>query len=715
MLSARQSAVRLLQLMMIASVVLPAMLFAWACWLGYRHEYAIADERIERSLDILHEHTLKVFQTVERSIAEVDEIVRDMPDEAIRNDQPRLHDRLQRIVAALPQLRAIFLVDRNGQPLASSQFSQVPTDFNVRDRSFFEVHVTGHAGTYVSDVISPRLTAFDTPFFVLSRRRPSVDGSFNGIVAVAILPQYFEEFYALIDHNPGGVFALLRADGKFLARYPELHDRQRVLNAGSGLDAAIAAGWERVIYTIPHSQLDSAERRIGFLKLEGFPVYVVAGIEASAIRAEWLTSMGSHLIFGLPATCFLLLIIGLALHRTRRLHAEADRREAAEGALRQAQRLEAIGKLTGGVAHDFNNLLMVVSGSVERLQRDLKEPKHVRLLEMIATATKRGESLTHQLLAFSRRQTLAPSVIDLNQHLPELKDLLNRSLRGNVTTEVELPGRSCAIKVDANELELALLNLAVNARDAMPGGGVLRITAEPVELEGKPSEEGLHGEFVAIRVADTGTGIPPEVLPQVFEPFFTTKDVGKGTGLGLSQVYSFAKQAGGAVTIASTVGRGTVVTLYLPRTRDLAAPSIAPLDHKSALQRAGTVLLVEDNAPVAEVSGVYFQQLGYEVKHFARAQDAMAWLAQNPKIDLVFSDVLMPGGMNGLELGHAIRKLYPNIPVLLTTGLPSSARDAVEQGFVLLQKPFDLAALEEALGVLQTRHSQPKPEQRAAG
>src|SRR5580704_4681155 len=296
MLSARQSAVRLLQLMMIASVVLPAVLFAWASWLAYRHEYAIADERIERSLDILHEHTLKVFQTVERSIAEVDEIVRDMPDEGVRSDQPRLHERLQRIVAALPQLRAIFLVDRNGQPLVSSQFTQVPTDFNVRDRGFFEVHGTGHAGTYVSDVISPRLTAFDTPFFVLSRRRPSGDGSFNGIVAVAILPQYFEEFYALIDHNPGGVFALLRADGKFLARYPELHDRQRALNGGSGLDAAIAAGWERVIYTIPHSQVDSAERRVGFLKLEGFPVYVVAGIEASAIRAEWLTGMGSHLI-----------------------------------------------------------------------------------------------------------------------------------------------------------------------------------------------------------------------------------------------------------------------------------------------------------------------------------------------------------------------------------------------------------------------------------
>src|SRR5216684_2740769 len=191
MQSPRQSAIRVLQLMMVASVVLPAVLFAWASWLNYRHEYGIADERIERSLDILHEHMLKVFQTVERAIAEVDEIVRGMPDEAIRGDQSRLHDRLKRIVDALPQLRAIFLVDRDGQPLVSSQLAQVLADFNVRDRSFFSVHVTGHAGTYVSDVMTSR--RFGTPFFVLSRRRPSADGSFNGIAAVSLLPQYFEE------------------------------------------------------------------------------------------------------------------------------------------------------------------------------------------------------------------------------------------------------------------------------------------------------------------------------------------------------------------------------------------------------------------------------------------------------------------------------------------------------------------------------------------
>jgi two-component system NtrC family sensor kinase len=211
MRSTGQSAIRVLQLMMVASVVLPVALFAWASWLNYRHEYAIADERIERSLDILHEHTLKVFQTVERAIAEVDEILRGMPDEAIRGDQPRLHDRLKRIADALPQLRAIFLVDRDGQPLLSSQLAQVPADFNVRDRSFFHVHVAGHAGTYVSEVITSRLTRLGTPFFVLSRRRPSVDGSFTGVTAVAVQPQYFEEFYALIGHGPGSLYSLVRA------------------------------------------------------------------------------------------------------------------------------------------------------------------------------------------------------------------------------------------------------------------------------------------------------------------------------------------------------------------------------------------------------------------------------------------------------------------------------------------------------------------------
>src|SRR6266436_1647988 len=707
MRSARQSAIRLLQLMMVASVVLPLVLFAFAAWLNYRHEYAVADDRIERSLDILHEHTLKVFQTVERAIAEVNEIVRGMSDDDIRSDQLRLHERVKHIVDALPQVRAIFLIDRDGRPLVSSQLRRIPSDFNSRERSFFNVHVAGDVGTYVSDVLTPRLTGLSTPFFVLSRRRPSADGTFNGVTAIAVLPQYFEEFYALIGRSPGSLYALLRADGRFLARYPERPDRS--LQPGSALHTMIAQGQERSIRTIPQSQIDAAERRVGQRKLEGFPVYVVAGIDSSAIRTEWIATMASHLVFGLPATLFLFLIIGVALRRTRRLYAEAERREAAEAALRQVQRLEAIGQLTGGVAHDFNNLLMIVSGSVQRLRRDLTSEKHTRLLDMITNATNRGESLTRQLLAFSRRQMLTPAVIDLAERLPELKDMLSRSLRDDITVEVVVPDQSCAVKVDPSELELALLNLAVNARDAMPNGGALSITAKPVVLEGKAAEEGLSGEFVAISLADTGSGIPADILPHVFEPFFTTKEVGKGTGLGLSQVYGFAKQSGGTATIASTVGQGTVVTLYLPRTQELPAPSIARIEPEAAPHRAGTVLVVEDSPEVAEVATAYFQQLGYMVKQVANAHDALELLANDPKIDLVFSDILMPGGMNGLELGHAIRRLYPAIPVLLATGYSDSARDAVQQGFVVLHKPFELAGLEQGLREARTWKVEPAP------
>ena len=273
------------------------------------------------------------------------------------------------------------------------------------------------------------------------------------MVAVAVLPQYFEEFYALIGRSPGSLYALLRADGRFLARYPERPDQG--LQPGSALHTTIAQGRGRSIQTIRRSQIDAVERRVGHRKLEGFPVYVVAGIDSSAIRGEWMATMASHLVFGLPATLFLLLIIGVALRRTRRLHAEAERREAAEAALRQAQRLEAIGQLTGGVAHDFNNLLMIVSGSVQRLRRDLTSEKHTRLLDMITNATNRGESLTRQLLAFSRRQMLTPAVIDLTERLPELKDMLSRSLRDDITIEVVVSDPSCSVKVDPSELELA--------------------------------------------------------------------------------------------------------------------------------------------------------------------------------------------------------------------------------------------------------------------
>jgi two-component system NtrC family sensor kinase len=253
------------------------------------------------------------------------------------------------------------------------------------------------------------------------------------------------------------------------------------------------------------------------------------------------------------------------------------------------------------------------------------------------------------------------------------------------------------VKVDPSELELALLNLAVNARDAMPSGGTLTITTKPIVLRGNASEEGLSGEFVAIRVADTGEGIPPDVLPRVFEPFFTTKDVGKGTGLGLSQVYGFARQSGGAATITSTSKRGTAITLFLPRSFESLEQLPEPSPTIAAGLPAGTALLVEDNAEVLEVARGYFTDLGFKVKEAMSAQDGLDRIEREDDIDLVFSDILMPGTLNGLEFAKLLRSRFPRTVVLLTTGYSSSAQEAVREGFEVLRKPYDLAALQRAL------------------
>jgi two-component system, NtrC family, sensor kinase len=712
MLTARHAAIRLLKLMMVASLVLPAVLFAFAAWVSYRNFEHVSDERIDRSLDILHEQALKVLQTVERSFAEIDEVVRGMSDDDIRLNEAPLHARLKRIVDALPQLQGIAIMDRTGHPLVSSSIAPVPKELDFSDRDYFKVPAAGNGGTYVSDVHAPRMGSLGPYFFALSQPRPSDDGKFNGIVTVALLPGYFESFYARMGSSDGSYFAMARADGSFLARYPVPKDRRIKLDERSPFHVGIARGLERSIYSV-NAQLDNIDRRIGYRKLAGFPVYVLAGVEKSAITAEWFGYMSGHLIFGLPATAFLYAGLALALRRTKRLYDEADRRETAEGALRQAQRLEAIGQLTGGVAHDFNNLLMIISGSVQRLRSELADKKHIRLLDMIGTATQRGETLTRQLLTYSRRQTLTPQVVDLSQRLPLIRELLTRSLQADIDIKVDVPDGACAVRVDPGEFELAILNLAVNAKDAMPSGGTLSIRAKPVTLKGEATEEGLSGEFVAIRVADSGHGIPADIQTRVFEPFFTTKEVGKGTGLGLSQVYGFAKQSGGTVTISSGEGRGTAITIYLPRSHD--APDVVPPQPtaQAPADAAGTVLLVEDNADVAEVATDYLRQLGYQVRSVAHAQAAIAALRLDANVDLVFSDILMPGGMNGLDLAREIGERFPDIPVLLTTGYSASAQDAVRQGVVVLQKPYDLESLRrnirEAIEGTKARRQQAAP------
>jgi two-component system NtrC family sensor kinase len=386
-----------------------------------------------------------------------------------------------------------------------------------------------------------------------------------------------------------------------------------------------------------------------------------------------------------------------------RLKAEMVEREQAQAALYEAQRMKAIGQLTGGIAHDFNNLLMVVNGSVERLRRELAGEKAMRYLDLIHTATQRAENLTRQLLSFSQMRPLNPRTVDLVPLVRGMTEMLTQTLRGDIAIKVAVPDAVCPVNVDPTELELAILNLALNAQDAMQESGTLQIGVERALLAQPVG--GLAGECIAIRVRDSGTGIPNEALSRVFEPFFTTKDVGKGSGLGLSQVYGFAKQSGGSATIESAVGRGTVVTLYLPISHErLAVVSTSSIAFPNVSgTRRGRVLVVEDDGDVARVLTGQLEELGHEVRSVSNADAALKALDEEA-FDVMVSDILMPGGMSGVELARLVRVHRPQLAVLLITGYGGASEDPQREGFVVLRKPFDLAALSAALrNVARTR------------
>ena len=374
-------------------------------------------------------------------------------------------------------------------------------------------------------------------------------------------------------------------------------------------------------------------------------------------------------------------------------------RNALEARLRQAQKLEAVGQLTGGVAHDFNNLLQVVLSGLTLVERTQDPERRAHLLDSVRRAAQRGGELTKRLLTVARRQSLRPEAIDLHAWLNDgAASLLTRALRGDIRTELRMPPDLPPVQADPDELELAVLNLAVNARDAMPGGGTLAITAEPATLDGLTDPDGLHGAFVRFSVTDTGTGMSKDTEARVFEPFFTTKGVGQGTGLGLAQVYGFARQSGGTVRLRSELGEGTTVSILLP-VSDAAPRAPAALGDAAEAQPAGgaAVLVCEDDEDVAALAVDMLEQLGHRPTRVGTAAAALGALADGRSVDLLFTDVLMPGGMDGLALAREARRRRPGLPVLLTTGYTGAGAAAVPRGMPMLRKPYKLPDLAEAL------------------
>jgi PAS domain S-box-containing protein len=382
--------------------------------------------------------------------------------------------------------------------------------------------------------------------------------------------------------------------------------------------------------------------------------------------------------------------------------------QKAQTQLAQMQKMEALGQLTGGVAHDFNNLLMVVSGYIPMIkQRLANDPKGQHAAEAIELAAQRGATLTRQLLSFSRRQSLNPSVVHLSEVMDATRPILNSLLGGTVRCVTTILPDVWSVRVDRSELELAIVNMSVNARDAMgPEGGTIALTAENMSLVRGDFADDLEGDFVALTVADTGQGMPPDILAKVFDPFFTTKGEGKGTGLGLSQVHGFVHQSGGDVTIASEIGQGTRITLYLPRaSADMNADmnEDVPAETQSVSVAACKVLLVEDNPDVAEVTAELLAHMGCETQ---KAGDAAAALeaVESGQFDLMLSDIVMAGPMNGLDLARAIRQKHPDLLVVLATGYSDAAGQAAAE-FTVLRKPYNVADLDQAIAGARKRQA----------
>jgi PAS domain S-box-containing protein len=385
---------------------------------------------------------------------------------------------------------------------------------------------------------------------------------------------------------------------------------------------------------------------------------------------------------------------------TERLRQQREVQEARE-ALAQAQKMEAIGRLTGGVAHDFNNLLTVIRASADLLRRgELPPEKQQRYIESIADTAERAAQLTSQLLAFSRRQPLRPERFVAGDRIRGMEHIIRTTLGSPVELHYDIADDAGAVNADPNQFETAILNMVINARDAMPAGGRLVISVRPVD--GVPAlrrHAAVSGAFAAISIEDSGSGIPPETMERIFEPFFTTKGLNKGTGLGLSQVYGFVKQSGGEIGVESEMGAGSRFTLFLPRVRSAPALPVEAAPRAVSLPPARRrVLLVEDNEVVGGFSRGLLEELGQDVTWASGAEDALAQLEQScAAFDLVFSDVVMPG-MNGVELGEEIRRRWPGLPVILTSGYSHVLAEEGSHGFELLQKPYTIESLLAVLG-----------------
>jgi signal transduction histidine kinase/ActR/RegA family two-component response regulator len=681
----------------ILAIILPAVLFVAAAWYDYAQVHNSARRLVVTTADAMAEHAQKVLETNQLVLSALEERIAGMSWEDIRSSAG-LHQYLVRMNNQMPQLESTFIVDPEGMIAASSRAFPMPR-YDVRQRDYYTTVLGGNNGLYISKPFAGQREA--TFAFTVSRpvHPPGVAG---GIVAVTLSPGYFERFYAALSDMPANSLAsLIRSDGVFLVREPPRPNGAPALSVRSFLTPGGGPLHDGVF---EGSASRSDHRRIGAVhEVAGFPLYAGYSMDARGYLSLWLQHMAVLAVFAIVLIVVLSVSARSAIRHARRertnlraLLTETTRREEAEEAVRQLQKIEALGRLTGGVAHDFNNLLTAIMGSLELAGKRVQEPRVVRLLEGAMEAAKRGARLTQQMLAFSRQQNVQLRAISVNETLSGMDELLRRSITPEMRVQYSLDPLAWPAMADPTQLEVAVLNLAINARDAMPLGGVLALRTENLPLGAPRPAEVPAGEFVQVSISDTGAGMTEEVRRRAVEPFFTTKGVGQGTGLGLSMVHGFARQTGGAMAIDSTVGQGTSVRLFLPRATALPEPA-RPEPMAEDRTPPLAIVLLDDDAEVRALTAEMLRELGHRVVQFEDGPGAIAHVGLTPP-DLLIIDYAMPG-MNGGEVARMVTRGGARPPILFISGYTEA--DALQEwtarGYVLLTKPFTLPQLAGAI------------------
>ena len=713
-----------LRLLLAASLIVPLGVLGGVAWYERHRLFGEAHGDVARLSAIAKEHALKVVETNALVLDRMDDHVRGLGWDEIEARGKAVQRWLQDLDEDLAQITALHLARPDGRVAASSTAWPMPP-VSIADRPYFSRMRDGAEGLVFGEPVLSRLTGIAS--FAIARRRGTGDGRFDGAVIGSILPDYFRAQWHAMDPESQASFALVRTDGQVLVTYP---------SDGGGWFAAAGPAAMPAAVRLPgitgpvverlgeRREWLTASRQVG-----DFPLVVSVALSLDQVWARWMINTawtaGACGLVALALSFATLLAIRrwyseqATLHRLGQsrdaLEVESARREAAETGLLQSQRLESLGRLTGGVAHDFNNLLTAVLGTVHLLERHLGDGADERArkyLGLARDAVQRGARLNASLLAFARQQRLHATNLDANELVRSFAPLIQRALGEAVTLSLDLDAELPPCRADAAQLESALLNLAINARDAMPRGGTVTLSSRVTWLEAEQlagNVEARPGLHVALILRDTGTGMPVEVRDRAFEPFFTTKPRGKGTGLGLSQVFGFLRQLGGHVAIDSAAGEGTSVTLFLPAATE--APVREPVQPVSLPERPRigarlTVLVVEDDERVREVAVGTLRDAGFQVIAANDAPQALAVLDRAGSIDVLFSDIVMPGGMTGIELAQDARRRRPLLPVLLATGYAGPVESLAGHGFEVLAKPYDHSMLTRRIMEIVTEQRQ---------